>query len=200
MREIRKTIREFGPPIVRHWKEFLVFALAEVYASVSWAAKTVSPQFFGPLMDQFPWWVPVSIAVIAIIYAQFLVLHTLRKQRDVLRRVTDYELAVATLGELFNDGTAKMNYMPENEAEYGVWRLRWDDWRQTVENVIGEHFGSAERALFHNTVLFTDHDLPGLNEEHKRYASQFARKLEMLRAAIERFGERAAQQRHGAQR
>ncbi len=198
MGEIRKTLREFVPPLVKNWHGVTVFILAEVYAVVAYIAESWAWSRRWA-MNGPPLWLVIGIAVAGFIYAQFVVLHSLRKQRDRLQKATDYEGGILALSRLLDEGTAKLNVTVESEAEYAAWQDRFGRWREAVENTIGEYFGQAERLLFHNAILIPNHQLGGFNAEHQNDKALFAHKLEMLRDIILRLGERAANWRHEAQ-
>jgi hypothetical protein len=138
-----------------------------------------------------PLWLPVAGLAVSIIWALFVALHALRKQRDAQRMVGDYEASIDRLGEAFDSGTALLNRPISSEVELGQWISHWNMWRGNVEAQLIAEFGQRERYLFRNSVLY-DLVLDGINAQHAELRNQLVRKLEMLRETITRHCNQAA--------
>lgn len=190
-----KTFKEIGPPVWRHLWATSLLLLSDIYLWLAWAARAWAPPAWMQTVNVPPLWLPAAVLGVALLWAQFVALHALRKQRDALKKVGDIELALNILGMHFDEGTQLLNARVNDGTEFTSWVTLWDRWRGNVEDTLGENFGMHERMLFHNSVLFEQHGLDGYNEIHKSFREQLVRKLELLRITITRYGDHAIQQR-----
>jgi hypothetical protein len=192
---IWKTLREVLPPVCRYWWAFSLFVLSDLYLWVAYAVRAWAPTSWMQTVNAPPLWLPLVVMALSLIFALFVTLHIVRKQRDALKSVTDYESALDILGVEFDRGTQILTEELANLHEYGAWTLRWNQWRGDVENFLGQKFGLRERLMFRNSVLVPQHNLGGLNLLHANDRQQVARKLELLREAMLRHCDIAARRR-----
>jgi hypothetical protein len=194
-----KTICAVFPLLFEWWRALVGLFIGEVLALLIASLRIWNPESKGAsLLEALPGWAYAVAFLVFLIVAQFMVLHSMRVQRDDLKKLTDYEGALGALGGLYDEGTAILNFAVTTDQELIAWETNWDRWRQAVENTIGGSFGPAERALFHSSVLFKDHRLPGHNAIHSNRRSQLAHKLELLRAFMIRHSDKASQWRKEA--
>jgi|HubBroStandDraft_5_1064220.scaffolds.fasta_scaffold138356_2 hypothetical protein len=196
MRGYIKTLLSVGSLLLAIWHELVIIVVVEALGFAIWAfASYDSTAGFAVMLNELPRQAYVSAALIFLIVAQFLVLHEIRKQRDALKSVTDYEAALDILGVEFDRGTQILNQELANLLEYDAWTVRWNQWREDVQSFLGRNFGLRERLMFRNSVLVPQHNLGGLNLLHANDRQQVARKLELLREAMLRHCDIVARRR-----
>lgn len=196
MRGYIKTFLSVGPLLLRIWHQLVITVAVEALGFAIWALASYDRTVgIAVMLNELPREAYAFAALIFLIVAQFFVLHEIRKQRDGLKSVTDYEGALDDLGVQFDQGTEILNIELSNMQEYDAWTVRWKQWRENVENLLENNFGVRERLMFRNSVLVPQYNLRGLHLLHIRDRQQVARKLELLRDAMLRHCDVVARKR-----
>lgn len=191
MREIRHSLKEYGPAVGKWW--WIIVVTVALEAIGTWIF------FLAEGMKMFPAWLLVAIPLVGLIVAQFFAYHDVRMERDKikterdeLKKVKNYEKAIDTLSAYFDEGNNNIFNRPiADKVEYGKWQKDWERWETKIIAHLQSEFSLSECYLFKNNVMMPQVTIKNpVAEDQERKLSVVHNQLTTIREIIVRHSDR----------